>query len=103
MTHCGNFCPAAVGLSLQADATVALLGGRDGWVPTHNLTALLLLAVPGTLHSKIGLMFRLLDRWALGNFHNDRFVKTLLPSAPCANRTGAGPNALFVSLTGARL
>lgn len=46
----------------QADATTALLGGRDGWVPTHNLTALLLLAVPGTLHSKIGLMFRLLDR-----------------------------------------
>lgn len=52
----------AVGRPLQADATVALLGGREGWVPTHNLTALLLLAVPGTLHSKIGLMFRLLDR-----------------------------------------
>jgi hypothetical protein len=44
---------------------VALLGAHDGWVPTHNLTALLLLAVPGTLHSKIGLMFRLLDRWAV--------------------------------------
>jgi hypothetical protein len=55
---------------LQADATVALLGGRDGWVPTHNLTALLLLAVPGALHSKIGLMFRLLDRWALGSYQN---------------------------------
>jgi hypothetical protein len=73
VTHYDDFCgslpsctPTAVGLSLQADATVALLGGRDGWVPTHNLTALLLLAVPGTLHSKIGLMFRLLDRWALG-------------------------------------
>jgi hypothetical protein len=47
---------------LQADATVGLLGARDGWVPTHHLTALLLLAVPGSLHSKIGLMFRLLDR-----------------------------------------
>lgn len=47
---------------MQADDTVALLGAHDGWVPTQNVTALLLLAVPGTLHSKIGLMFRLLDR-----------------------------------------
>lgn len=47
---------------MQADATVALLGAREGWAPTAAVTALLLLAVPGTLHSKIGLMFRLLDR-----------------------------------------
>lgn len=46
----------------QAAATTALLAGREGWVPTRNVTALLLLATPGGLQAKIGLMFKLLDR-----------------------------------------
>lgn len=55
----------------QAAATTALLAGREGWVPTRNVTALLLLvATPGGLQAKIGLMFKLLDRCVRGFLHS---------------------------------
>jgi len=54
----------------QAAALTALLAGREGWVPTRNVTALLLLATPGGLQAKIGLMFKLLDRCVRGFLHS---------------------------------